>query len=395
MRVNVRVEQGDRFHVDTFDLYSALSRRRFLEEAASVLGEADAAALSKEIAQVIDTLERERLALRAKGKGEAAQTPMTATERDEALAFLRDPKLTGRLASDFAAVGCVGEESAMLIAYLAALSRKLDEPLSVVFCARSGAGKSTIAALIPRFYDPTAGAVLLDGIDVRTLDPSWLRDRIGIVAQEPILFGTSIAENIRYGRLDASDQEVEAAAKLANAHAFIMATERGYETNVRDRAVRLSGGQAQRIALARAMLAAPDLLILDEATSALDTATERQVQAAIDRVAKGRTVFVIAHRLSTIRRADLILVLEKGRVVERGSHAELLAKGGNYAKYVQLQELGVGVGAKRRRNGINAKRAEAALVVDLAPPRPVEADVELDDADEDRQARAPRVRSRA
>lgn len=154
MRVNVRVEQGDRFHVDTFDLYSALSRRRFLDEAASVLGESDAAALAKEIAGVIDALERERLALRAKGKGETTQAPMSAAEREEALAFLRDPKLTERLTSDFAAVGCVGEESAMLVGYLAALSRKLDEPLSVIFCARSGAGKSNLQDRICELLPP-------------------------------------------------------------------------------------------------------------------------------------------------------------------------------------------------------------------------------------------------
>jgi len=212
------------------------------------------------------------------------------------------------------------------------------EPGEVVaLVGASGAGKSTIAALIPRFYDCTAGAVLLDGVDIRTLDPSWLRAHIGSVAQEPILFSTTIAENIRYGRQGASDADVESAARAANAHAFIAALPHGYATPVGERGVQLSGGQKQRVAIARALLKDPKILILDEATSALDAESEALVKEALDRLMEHRTSLVIAHRLSTVRDAHRVVVLEAGRVVQTGTHDELARQEGLYRRLVQRQ----------------------------------------------------------
>jgi ABC transporter fused permease/ATP-binding protein len=207
----------------------------------------------------------------------------------------------------------------------------------VALVGASGAGKSTIAALIPRLYDPSAGAVLLDGTDIRTLDPSWLRAQIGSVAQEPILFSTSIAENIRYGRQGASDAEVEAAARDANAHDFIAALPQGYATPVGERGVQLSGGQKQRVAIARALLKDPAILILDEATSALDAESEAAVKEALDRLMEHRTSLVIAHRLSTVRDADRVVVLEAGRIVQTGTHVSLAAEEGLYRRLVARQ----------------------------------------------------------
>ncbi|CAH2281660.1 ATP-binding cassette sub-family B member 8, mitochondrial [Pelobates cultripes] len=178
-------------------------------------------------------------------------------------------------------------------------------------------GKSTVAALLERFYDPNQGAVHLDGVDIRSLDPSWLRGEIiGFINQEPVLFGTSIMENIRFGRPDATDEEVYEAAKQANADGFICSFPNGYKTTLGERGVTLSGGQKQRVAIARALLKNPRILILDEATSALDSESEHAVQLALDRASSGRTVLVIAHRLSTIADADIIVVLSEGCVVE-------------------------------------------------------------------------------
>jgi len=216
------------------------------------------------------------------------------------------------------------------------------EPGSVVaLVGPSGSGKSTIAALIPRLYDPDAGVVRLDGVDVRRLDPAWLRERIGVVSQEPILFGTSIAENIRFGRPGASDVEVADAARAAHVHEFASALPDGYATPVGERGVQLSGGQKQRVAIARAILKNPAVLILDEATSALDAESEALVRDALARLQQGRTCLVIAHRLSTVRDADRVVVIDGGRVVQQGRHEELLEEaGGLYARLVERQLAG-------------------------------------------------------
>ena len=207
----------------------------------------------------------------------------------------------------------------------------------IAFVGPSGAGKSTIANLIPRFYDVDSGAIFVDGHDIRDLTLESLRAQIGIVPQETMLFSTTVRENIRYGRLDATDEEIEAAARDANAHEFIMELPEGYDTQIGERGLMLSGGQRQRIAIARAILKDPKILILDEATSALDTESEKIVQAALDRLMIGRTAFVIAHRLSTIFGADQIYVIDHGTVREHGTHEELLAVKGLYAELYALQ----------------------------------------------------------
>jgi subfamily B ATP-binding cassette protein MsbA len=207
----------------------------------------------------------------------------------------------------------------------------------VALVGPSGAGKSTLADLLPRFYDPTGGRITLDGRDVRTLKLAELRGLLGIVTQETILFHDTVRSNIAYGRTDASQAEVEAAARAANAHEFISQLPEGYDTVLGEKGTRLSGGQRQRIAIARALLRNPPILILDEATSALDTESERLVQEAIEQLMEERTVLVIAHRLSTVRRADQILVLDAGRIVERGTHDELVSRGGLYRRLYDMQ----------------------------------------------------------
>jgi subfamily B ATP-binding cassette protein MsbA len=208
----------------------------------------------------------------------------------------------------------------------------------VALVGPSGAGKTTLVNLIPRFYDPTAGRVLVDGYDVCTVQMRSLRAQIGIVPQETALFSGSVRENIAYGKLDATQAEIEAAAHAANAHDFIVELPNGYDTLVGERGVKLSGGQRQRVAIARAILKNPRILILDEATSSLDSESEQAVQEALERLMRDRTTFVIAHRLSTITNADWIVVLDRGRVVEQGAHADLLAReGGLYRRMYALQ----------------------------------------------------------
>lgn len=207
----------------------------------------------------------------------------------------------------------------------------------VALIGPTGSGKTSLVNLIPRFYDVTAGRVLVDGIDVRQFDLTNLRQQIGIVLQTSLLFSVSVAENIAYGRPEASQEEIEQAARLAQAHEFILELPNGYQTMVGERGVTLSGGQRQRIAIARALLLNPRILILDDSTSSVDTETERLIQQALVHLMEGRTTFVIAHRLSTVRRADLILVMQDGQIIERGKHQDLLALGGLYREIYDLQ----------------------------------------------------------
>ena len=208
---------------------------------------------------------------------------------------------------------------------------------TVAIVGPSGAGKTTLVNLIPRFYDATSGRVLIDGMDVRDVQVRSLREQTALVSQDVHLFGTSVRENIRYGRLDATDAEVEQAARDANAHDFIAGFPEGYEAKVGERGVKLSGGQRQRVAIARALLRDARILMLDEATSSLDSASEALVQEALERLMKGRTTFIIAHRLSTVQYADCILVLDEGRVVQTGTHAALIAQDGLYKELCRLQ----------------------------------------------------------
>lgn len=266
----------------------------------------------------------------------AAQRVFMIIDMPEEIAESRDakqlPEVSGKV--EFQNVSFAYNDKGNVITDLS-FSVKPGEVIAIV--GPSGAGKSTIANLLLRFYDVNKGDIKIDGHSVREVTLDSLREQVGIVPQETMLFNGSVYNNILYGRLDATKEEIEAAAKAANAHDFIMQLTDGYETKLGDRGVNLSGGQRQRIAIARAILKNPRILILDEATSALDTESERVVQEALDRLMVGRTSFVIAHRLSTVKNADKILVLEKGNLVESGTHDELLALDGLYAHLYKIQ----------------------------------------------------------
>lgn len=265
----------------------------------------------------------------------AAQRVFMIIDMPEEIAESRDakqlPEVSGKV--EFQNVSFAYDDKGNVITDLS-FSVKPGEVIAIV--GPSGAGKSTIANLLPRFYDVNKGDIKIDGHSVREVTLDSLREQVGIVPQETMLFNGSVYNNILYGRLDATKEEIEAAAKAANAHDFIMQLTDGYETKLGDRGVNLSGGQRQRIAIA-GNIENPRILILDEATSALDTESERVVQEALDRLMVGRTSFVIAHRLSTVKNADKILVLEKGNLVESGTHDELLALDGLYAHLYKIQ----------------------------------------------------------
>lgn len=282
----------------------------------------------------------QQLAWLVNATGEAsagAQRVLEILETEPAIQSPRDaiklPTLRGRVEFRHVSLRYQDEKSVALTD----IDLTVEPNQIVALIGQTGSGKTSLVNLIPRFYDVTEGAVLVDGHDVRAVDLESLRRQIGIVLQTSLLFSDTIRANIAYGRPDASEDEIIAAAKAAQAHDFIMNFPQGYDTIVGERGVTLSGGQRQRVAIARALLMDPRILILDDSTSSVDTQTERLIQEALDRLMEGRTTFVIAHRLATVRRADLILVMENGRIVQRGRHEELLAQGGLYKEIHDLQ----------------------------------------------------------
>lgn len=243
------------------------------------------------------------------------------------------PEITGRVEFNNVALAYRGESSHALCE----INLTVEPNQVIALIGPTGSGKTSLVNLIPRFYDVVQGEVLVDGNDIREVDLVSLRMQIGIVLQTSLLFSTSIRENIAFGRPQASDEEIYEAAKAAQAHEFILSTPAGYDTIVGERGITLSGGQRQRVAIARALLMDPRILILDDSTSSVDTSTEHLIQKALTQLMEGRTTFVIAHRLSTVKRADLILVMEDGQVLERGTHLELLAQDGLYREIYNLQ----------------------------------------------------------
>jgi ABC-type multidrug transport system fused ATPase/permease subunit len=239
----------------------------------------------------------------------------------------------------------------------------------VALIGPTGAGKSTLASLIMRFYDPGEGEVLIDGVDIRHLSLTSLRENISVVLQEPLLFSKTIRENILYGRLDATQEEVEAAARAAGAHDFISALPSGYHTSLGERGAMLSGGERQRVCIARAFLKDAPILILDEPTSSVDSRTEAVILDSLDRLMQGRTTFVIAHRLSTVRNADLILVIDRGEVVERGTHEELICLGGIYREMHDFQTVSRN-NSNGNGNGHLPREGREAKTVTLGDPSP-------------------------
>jgi ATP-binding cassette subfamily B protein len=253
---------------------------------------------------------------------------------------------------------------------LSGINLRVEPNRLVALIGQTGSGKTSFVNLIPRFYDVSEGCVLVDGVDVREMDLVSLRKQIGIVLQTSLLFSDTIKGNIAYGRPNATMDEIIAAAKAAQAHEFIEGFTNGYETIVGERGVTLSGGQRQRVAIARALLMNPRILILDDSTSSVDTQTEKLLQAALDTLMEGRTTFVIAHRLSTVRRADIILVMDKGQIVERGRHEELLGRGGLYKEIHDLQLVD------------HAKFAEEAELLSLTGLASLTGQAHDDDSDE-------------
>jgi len=219
------------------------------------------------------------------------------------------------------------------------VSFEISKGKSVALVGQSGSGKSTIANLLPRFYDLNEGEIKIDGVNIKETSLTNLRDLMGIVTQDAILFNDTIASNILFGKEDISEEKMVEAAKIANAHDFIMQLPKGYQTNIGDGGGKLSGGQKQRISIARAVLKNPDILVLDEATSALDTESEKLVQQALNNLMKNRTSLIIAHRLSTIQHADEILVMQDGEIIERGTHDSLLKENGTYTKLIEMQSF--------------------------------------------------------
>jgi ATP-binding cassette subfamily B protein len=288
-------------------------------------------AAGERVLDILDTTE-ERVDGQAR---QPIRTPVRGEVIYENVNFRYEAGLESRLQaeSDAAPPAKAGTPNAVL--HNISLHAKPGEIIALV--GPTGAGKSTIVNLLPAFYEPTAGRILIDGQDLSTLTLASVREHISVVSQEPFLFNGTIRENILYGKLEATDAELIAAAKAANCYEFIARLPEGFDTSVGERGVKLSVGEKQRVSIARALLKNAPILILDEATASVDTATERLIQEALEHLMRGRTSFVIAHRLSTIRNADQILVLRQGEIVERGSHEELLRRDGLYAKLARIQ----------------------------------------------------------